>query len=602
MNWDGDTGSLGFTTLHGAYRSGATTPEQVVRAVYARIARRDDDKVWIDLVPELEAVTRARDLTGGAAEGLPLYGLPFAIKDNIDLAGRPTTAACPAFAYTPQRSATAVERLIAAGAIPIGKTNLDQFATGLLGTLSPYGAPRSLFDDAYITGGSSSGSAVAVAAGLVSFALGTDTAGSGRVPAAFNNIVGLKPTRGLVSTAGVVPACRTLDCVSVFALSCDDAWAVFDVIQGFDPADAFSRFREEGMSARPAQIPVGFRFGVPDDRALRFFGDAEAERLYHHALDRLEQLGGRRVVIDHVPFAETAALLYGGPWVAERYAAIAELIAGKPEVVYPVTRQIISAATRYTAVDVFKAQYQLAELRAATAPTWQMIDVLALPTAPTIFRLEQVAENPLACNSALGTYTNFVNLLDLAAIAVPTAFDTRGLPFGISLIGPAFSDHLLCALGEALHTSANLPMGATGHALPPRRPLAAVPRGHAIAVVGAHLSGMRLNRELVARGATLLRAARTAPSYRLYALGTTPPKPGLKRVRNGGQAIEVEVWNMPSAQVGRFLIGIPSPLALGQLELDDGSWVTGFVCEPWALAGATDITAYGGWRAYVAAR
>ena len=471
-----------------------------------------------------------------------------------------------------------------------------------MGTLSPYGAPQSLFDAAYIAGGSSSGSAIAVAAGLVSFALGTDTAGSGRVPAAFNNIVGLKPTRGVVSAAGVVPACRTLDCVSVFALSCDDAWAVFDVIQGFDPADAYSRAVEERLPTRPAQIPAGFRFGVPEDHDLRFFGDGEAERLYQRALDRLEQLGGRRVVINHVPFAETAALLYGGPWVAERYAAIAKLITDTPEALYPVTRQIISAATRYTAVDAFKAQYQLAELRAATAPTWETIDVLVLPTAPTIFRLEQVATDPLTCNRALGTYTNFVNLLDLAAIAVPVAIDTRGLPFGISLIGRALSDHFLCALGATLHASAGLPMGATRHALPARRSPAAVPRGHAIAVVGAHLSGMPLNRELVARGATLLCAAHTAPAYRLYALATTPPKPGLERVGTGGSAIAVEVWDMPSAQIGRFLAGIPSPLGLGQIELDDGRWVTGFVCEPWGLAGATEITRYGGWRAYVAAR
>jgi len=596
---DDDAIGLDFPTLRAAYRVGALTPEGVVRAVYGRIARRGDDAVWIDLVPEGEALARARALGATPGPAQPLFGLPFAIKDNIDLAGRPTTAACPVFAYTPARSAPAVERLLAAGAIPIGKTNLDQFATGLVGTRSPYGAPSSALHADYVSGGSSSGSAVAVAAGLVSFALGTDTAGSGRVPAAFNNVVGLKPTRGSVSTVGVVPACRSLDCVSVFALTCDDAFDVLTVMQGADPADPYARATAPLVPVAP---PATFRFGVPDEGDLRFCGDTESERLYRAALDRLAALGGTRVVIDYAPFAEAAELLYGGPWVAERLAPLVSFLKAHPDALHPVTARVLADAERHSAVDAFRAQHRLAALRAATASVWRTIDLLALPTAPTIFRHAEVAAAPLARNADLGTYTNFVNLLDCAAVAVPAGIDTRGLPAGITLVGPAESDALLVAIGDVLHRSAELPMGATGRALPPPSDRAAPSRGLPIAVVGAHLSGMPLNGELVQRGARLLRATTTAARYRLYALdGAVPPKPGLVRVHEEGAAIAVEVWDVPMAEVGGFLAGIGAPLALGRLELADGSWVTGFVCETWGLTRAIDITAYGGWKAYRAA-
>lgn len=596
---DDATIGLDFPTLRAAYRAGTLTPEAVVRVVYARIAERGDDAVWIDLVPEDEASARARALGATPRADQPLFGLPFAIKDNIDLAGRPTTAACPAFAYTAARSAPVVERLLAAGAIPIGKTNLDQFATGLVGTRSPYGAPSSALHVEYVSGGSSSGSAVAVAAGLVSFALGTDTAGSGRVPAAFNNVVGLKPTRGIVSTVGVVPACRSLDCVSVFALTCDDAFDVLTVLQDTEASDPYGR---RSAPLVPATRPAAFRFGVPADDDLRFCGDEEAERLYRAALDRLAALGGTRVTIDYAPFAEAAELLYGGPWVAERLAPLVSFLKANPDALHPVTARVLADAERHTAVDAFRAQHRLAALRATTAAVWRTIDVLALPTAPTIFRHAEVAAAPLARNADLGMYTNFVNLLDCAAIAVPAGIDARGLPVGITLVGPAESDAALSALGDALHRSANVPMGATGRGLPPPVERTAPPRGLPIAVVGAHLSGMPLNAELTDRGGRLLAATHTAARYRLYALdGTVPPKPGLVRVHEDGAAISVEVWDLPTEQVGSFLAGIGAPLALGRLELADGSWVTGFVCEAWGLMRARDITAYGGWRAYRAA-
>lgn len=592
---------LDLVRLRAGYRARAFRPVDVVEGVLDRIARRGDDKVWIHRVPPAAVLDQARRLEGVSSDRLPLYGVPFAIKDNIDLAGHPTTAACAEFAYTPAASATVVQRLVDAGAIPIGKTNLDQFATGLVGTRTPYGACRNPFDPEYLAGGSSSGSAVAVATGLVTFALGTDTAGSGRVPAAFNNIVGLKPTRGLLSNMGVVPACRSLDCVSIFTLTVADALEVLSVAQGFDPADPFSR----APAARAVPDIERFNFGVPAARDLAFFGDKEAARLFAAFLKRLEELGGTQVEIDLRPFLETARLLYEGPWVAERYLAARELIERHPEALHPITREVIGRGAKPTAVDAFAAYYKLKALRRTTAAVWKEIDFLALPTAGTIYRIAEVDADPIRLNSNLGHYTNFVNLLDLSGLAVPAGFRADGLPFGATLLAPAFQEDALGALGIRIQHAAGLPLGATDVAMPEidlRAPVPSRAGTVRLAVCGAHMAGLSLNRELVERGARFVRETRTVPRYRFFALeGFSPPRPGLVRAEPG-HPIPVEVWEVPAAEFGSFVDGIPAPLGIGTLELEDGEAVRGFLCEHYATAGAREISTVGGWRAYLATR
>jgi len=525
-----------------------------------------------------------RDLRPSGVDG-PLAGMTFAIKDNIDLAGLPTTAGCPAFAYQPERSAYVVERLMKAGAIPIGKTNLDQFATGLVGTRSPYGACSSVFDERYISGGSSSGSAVAVARGLVDFSLGTDTAGSGRVPAAFNNLIGLKPTRGLLSTSGVVPACRSLDCVSVFAKDCDLARRVWNVARGFDARDPFSRVIGPGQDAAP-WLGGAFRFGVFPEDGLEFFGDDEAAALYRKAVDRLNELGGEKIEIDFSIFGEAAALLYSGPWVAERLAAIRPFMETHADEMNSVVRDVISGAQRYSAVDAFEAEYKLRELRRRSEAEWRKVDVMVLPTTGTIYTHEAVEAEPIKLNTNLGYYTNFVNLLDLAAVAAPAGFRANGLPFGISFIGLAFSDEALLSLADFYHRG-------TAPAAPP----GCVP----VAVVGAHLSGQPLNCQLTERGARLMKTCRTALGYRLYALdGTVPPKPGLVRdLEFSGDGIEVEVWAVPEDRFGGLVAAVPPPLGIGCATLDNGDVVKCFICESYAIEHATEITSFGGWRNYL---
>ncbi len=595
--------SFDFTSLQQAYRSGAATPLSVVQEVLARIAAAGDDAVWISRVAADRLLADAKALERrGDPETLPLYGLPFAVKDNIDAAGLPTTCACPEFTYAPASSAPAIERLIQAGALLVGKTNLDQFATGLVGTRSPYGVPRNPFDAAYIPGGSSSGSAVAVAAGHVAFAVGTDTAGSGRVPASFNNIVGLKPTRGLVSARGMVPACRSLDCVSVFALTAPDAAAVLEVMRGIDPQDGYSRSPPPGFACVGA-MPPRFVFGVPRREQREFFGDAEAENLYEAAIARLNSLGGDAVEIDFAPFVEAAALVYRGAWLAERLGAIDAATGGNHEMLLPVTRRIVEAGATVSGADVFGDLSRLAEIRGRTAGVWDAIDLLMVPTTGTIYRIAEIEADPVALNARLGRYTNFVNLLDLAAIAIPAGFRRNGLPFGTTLVAPAFHDPLLAAIGGALHQAAALPLGATGHALPkqPASPRPAAFPYVAIAVVGAHLSGQGLNHELVALGARLRQATRTAAEYRLYAL-PDGKRPGLVRRPDGGVAIEVEIWDVPSNAIGFFVEGIAAPLGLGKIKLEDDSEVTGFLCEAHAVEGARDISEFGGWRGWVAAR
>jgi len=488
-----------------------------------------------------------------------------------------------------------VQALVDAGAIPIGKTNMDQFATGLVGTRTPHGACSSVYDARYISGGSSSGSAVAVASGLASFALGTDTAGSGRVPAAFNGLVGLKPTRGLLSGTGVVPACRSLDCVSIFTLTCDDAHTVWGAARGFDAEDGFSRVPRAGDEAT-AWLAGSFSFGVPAANQLQFFGDDAAAALFAQAVERMEALGGRKIEIDFSAFRAAAALLYAGPWVAERYAAIRGFIESHASDMNPVVRGIIEGAKRYSAADAYAAEYKLRELRRAAEAQWERMDVMLLPTTGTIFTHEEVAAAPVERNTDLGYYTNFVNLLDLAAVAVPAGRRANGLPFGVSLIGPAFSDEALTSLADRFHRA----QGAVPGDLVDLSPCP--PGCVSVAVVGAHLSGQPLNHELTGRRAQLIRACRTAPHYRLYALdGTMPPKPGLVRdPAFKGPGIEVEVWAVPEHQFGSFVAGVPAPLGIGNALLDDGSKVKSFICEPYAVAGATEITRFGGWRHYLA--
>ena len=593
--------SLDLATLRASYATGSLTPTALVDELGQRIDAYGDPAVWIHRLSREELLVHARRVEAKGISTQPLYGIPFAIKDNIDLAGSPTTAACPEFAYTPAESAFVVQRLIDAGAIPIGKTNLDQFATGLVGVRSPYGVPRNPFHPEMIPGGSSSGSATAVAAGLVSFSLGTDTAGSGRVPASFNNLVGLKPTKGSFSTRGVVPACRSLDCVSVFALTVEDSAAVAAVAGGYDAADPFSRLAPTGAQGVVA-APASFRFGVPAAGQLDWFGDAVSPECFTSAVKALEALGGVKVEIDFAPFRDAARLLYEGPWVAERWSAVRAFHAEHAEAIFPVTRRIIEGGEKLLAVDAFESGYKLAALRRAADVTWTKVDTMVLPTAATIYTRAQLEADPITLNSRLGTYTNFANLLDTAALAVPTGFRPDGLPFGVTLFGPAWSDARLAALGGALHRATVKTMGATQIVLPVAAAASVVNSGEiSLAVVGAHLTGQPLNGQLTSLGARLLRTTQTTDAYRLHALaGTVPPKPGLVRGALGsGVAIEVEVWALTAAAFGTFVAAIPPPLGIGTLQLVDGSSVKGFICEPAALADAKDITLFGGWRAFL---
>ena len=590
--------SLDIATLLAGYRAGDFTPQALIGDLLQRIGRAPQRNVWISRLTLAQLQPYLDALRNRSPDDLPLFGIPFAIKDNIDLAAIPTTAACPDYAYTPDSSAFVVQCLIEAGAIPLGKTNLDQFATGLVGTRSPYGACPNSFDERYIAGGSSSGSAVAVATGQVSFALGTDTAGSGRVPAAFNNIVGHKPTRGLLSTRGVVPACRSLDCVSIFATDADDARTVLKVAGQYDSQDAYARpLPAGGWSFNTGR----FRFGVPQAGQLAFFGNPDAQRLFGRAVERLVQLGGEAVTIDFEPFLAAARLLYEGPWVAERYAAIETFIGQRPEALLDVTREIIGAGDRARAVDAFKAQYQLMEYRRLSEQCWRDVELVMTPTAGTIYRIDEVDADPVRLNSHLGYYTNFMNLLDCSAVAVPAGFQADGLPFGVTLFAPAWADAALLALGDRLHRDSVTVAGATGLALAPAGEHRAEAEGYVqVAVCGAHLAGLPLNGQLTERGGWLVQCTHTAPNYRLFALpGGPPQRPGLVRDLNS-TSIEVEVWALPADQVGGFLQGIPAPLGLGKVELADGSWVTGFICEPCGMDGAVDVSAFGGWRAYLA--
>lgn len=595
--------SLDLASLSEAYAQGLK-PIDLVDEIEARIKARADPALFISRPSSERLKARAAELAAmPVAERGPLFGVPFVVKDNIDVAGEPTTAACREFGYVAETSATLVAKVEAAGAIMIGKANLDQFATGLVGVRSPYGIPRNSFDGDYIPGGSSSGSATSVAAGLASFSFGTDTAGSGRVPAGLNNLVGLKPTPGFFSTSGVVPACRTLDCISIFALTVADSWAVADVVAGFDAADPFSVAMPKGT---PGKAPTSVRLGVPGPKDRKFFGDAVGEAAYLASLEMLKAAGHVLVEVDFEPLFAVARLLYEGPWVAERYAAIKSFIEEDASRLYPVTRAITLQALEKTAVGTFEAIYALASARRAAESVWTQVDALAVPTVTRFWKVEEVLADPVATNSALGTYTNFVNLMGLSALAVPTRFRDDGLPSGVTFIAPGARDAWLSSLGRGVEAVTDLPLGATGLPRPPvPMPEGAVPDGMiGVAVVGAHLSGLPLNRELLDLGATLVKSAKTAPDYRFYALAGGPPhRPGLIKVSDGtGVSIACEIWALTPAGFGQFVAGIPAPLGIGTLTLEDGSCVKGFIAEAIAVEGATDISAFGGWRAYLAAK
>ena len=630
-----------LVSLRRALEAGTTSVHEVVDGVLERIASLDDDAVWISRVPEQDLRARADELQAVGPGNLPLFGIPYAIKDNIDAAGMETTAACPGFAYRSKHNAAAVERLHAAGAMLIGKTNLDQFATGLVGVRSPYGVPHNPVVPGFVPGGSSSGSAVAVATGCVSFALGTDTAGSGRVPAAFCNIAGIKPSRGLISARGVVPACRSLDCVSIFGLTVTDAALVLGIAAGFDPDDPYSR-------AAPPVTPVlpraGIRIGVPSGEQLEFFGNDEYAAAFERAIAALsDSLAGEIVGVDFRPFRETADLLYSGPWVAERRAALGRFFDDHPDELLEVTRHIIGGADQYDAVDAFTATYRLRELRGQSEATWQEIDLLALPTAGTIVRVEDLELDPVGPNTDLGYYTNFVNLLDLSAVAVPGGFTASGLPFGITLMAPAFHDWALIDAAQRYEARLEGPLGATNRSRSTGTPMSATsPTGpdetgvpalrtdHAadpspagpdgaggganptnnatdpppgwmdLAVFGLHLHDQPLAHQLTERGAVFLGEGRTAPRYRMYVLPEGREKPGVIEVADDGVSIPLEIWRIPEIAIGSFLAGIPRPLGLGTVILDNERPIFGFICEGHVATSARDITALGGWRGYLA--
>lgn len=583
-----------------AYREGTIEPALLFELIQQF---QEQDPAWIALVSAEQLARRLDQLAAqlhaldGDLSQLPLYGVPFAIKDNIDAAGWRTSAACPEFAYLADEDATVVARLQAAGAVLVGKTNLDQFATGLVGTRSPFGAVPNTFDAHYVSGGSSSGSASVLARGLVAFSLGTDTAGSGRVPAGFNNVVGLKPTKGRLSNKGLVPACRTLDCISVFALTVEDAELVADLAAGFDPADAYSR---SNPRTAPAAIGAAPRLAVPD--TLEFFGDNLNQAVFQQSLERLEALGAQLVPIDFTPFLQLAEQLYQGPWVAERTVAMSDMLASAPQAIDPVVRAIVENGLGYSACDAYRAEYLRAELSRAINQALAGFDALVVPTSPTLRTQAEMKREPVLFNAQFGTYTNFTNLADLSALAVPAGFREDGLPAGITFIAPAWHDAALASLGKRWQAAQALPLGATGRSLPPAAPARQVAGYVRVAVVGAHLTGMPLNFQLTTRDAVLVEQTLTAPTYRLHALaGSVPPKPGLVKAAEGASII-VELWDIPLARFGEFVAEIPPPLGIGNLQLEDGRWVKGFICEPWALDSAVDITAFGGWRAFIASR
>lgn len=584
--------------LKTAYESGELSPRQLVTTLRQQALEYDAYNLFTHLLSEQELESYLTRLESTDANSLPLWGIPFVIKDNIDLEGIPTTAACKEFAYTPEKSATVVQLFIEAGAIPLAKTNMDQFATGLVGTRSPYGVCHNAFNFDMISGGSSSGSAVALSLGLCSFSLGTDTAGSGRVPAAFNNLVGLKPSKGLLSTSGVVPAVRSQDVVSIFALNAQDAHAVFDIAAQPDSSDDFSR---PEITLTPQAWPKKPVIGIPDKDSLIFNDDTNAEANFIETIQKLKTLGFEIKEIDFQPWLETAKLLYGGAWVAERYVAIESFFDANEPILDPTVGNIIAGARALSAADAYKGSYALQKAQNQTQSIWKTVDCLLTPTTPTVFSIKEVESDPIGLNSILGTYTNFMNLLDYAAVAMPTGFRPDQMPTGITLFAPAGSDRKLLQLTDELHPHFVDTAGAKNTPLPVTNSsffqvMDTIP----LAVVGAHLTGFPLNTQLIERGARLLKTTQTTPKYRFFELAGGPIlKPGLVKDDAKGSSIEVEVWAMPKQHLGSFLALIPSPLGLGKVELIEGDQVVGFICEPYGLEDATEITHTGGWRKWM---
>ncbi|MFV0576842.1 MAG: allophanate hydrolase [Vibrio sp.] len=582
---------LTIESLLQAFKQGELTVKDFLTQKYQE-AKNDQQNAWISLITESQLNAYIANLEHANIDELPLFGVPFAVKDNIDLEGLPTTAACKEYVYQPEQSAFVVQRLIEAGAVPLGKTNLDQFATGLVGTRSPWGAVKNTFNPEYISGGSSSGSGVTVANNQVLFSLGTDTAGSGRVPAAFNNIYGLKATKGLLSCSGVVPACKSLDCVTLFSKSAQDLETLFDIVAQHDMEDAYSRVRQ---NTQPEFVNFkGVKIGVPTLEQRAFFGNESYQTAFEQSLKRLEQLGAELVEFNLEPFISAAKLLYQGPWVAERYAAIEDFFNQDSSRCLPVIETILSGAKNYSAADTFKNMYQLQAYKAQCDVLMASVDLVVTPTAGTIHTIEAVNQNPIELNSQLGYYTNFMNLLDYAAIAVPASITDQGLPFGITFFSQCQSDTTLLSLAQAWQESMGLPLGATGEMLNQNDYMP-------LLVCGAHMQGLPLNWQLTSLGGVLKQKTQTSTQYQMYALAGGPPyRPGMVRNEQEGKAIEVEVWIMPKSSIGALLSMIPAPLGLGSVELASGEWVKGFICEPIGLNGATDITHFGGWRAYMA--
>jgi allophanate hydrolase len=585
--------------LRTAYRNGSLTLFDMIDHLLNIHSETLAHHAWIS-PPDREALlAQARDLETRNPDRNPLWGIPFAVKDNIDIAGWPTTAACRAYTRTAAVTAPVVQALLDAGAILVGKTNLDQFASGLNGTRSDYGICRNAFDPAWIAGGSSSGSAVAVALGMASFSLGTDTAGSGRVPAAFNNLVGLKPTRGLLSTRGLLPACRSIDCMSIFALDSADASTVLELTAGFDAADPYSR----GSLPGPLEGfgMAGLTIGIPHAGVLEGDCDSAGLAAFARAAEFVRQSGARLVEIEITPFLDAAHLLYGSARIAERYVAIREFFDLHADAIHPVVRDIIAAGEHYTASQCHESEYALAALRRNAELALERCDALLLPTTPAHYRVDEILADPITTNNRLGTYTNFVNLLDLCAVAVPAGLRSDGMPVGVTLLAPAFSDRFLLGLSAEMQPALNEFVGCSIARLEAYVPKRVAPAGSlTIALVGAHMQGLALNHEMRSRGAYFMKHTRTSPRYRLYVLEGTIPRPALVAVAGDGAAIDTELWAMPESEVGSFLAGIPSPLGLGKIGLEDGSEVIGFICELGKLGKAEDITRLGGWRAWLA--
>ncbi len=623
MNWNREKGALDISTLQQLYVQGLLTPEQLVPIILERNKAYKDNAIWIYLLNDSElksqttALKKRLENVNGDYTQLPLYGIPFAVKDNIDVAGFPTTAACSDYSYTPSENAFVVECLLNAGALFIGKTNLDQFATGLVGTRSPYGVVKNIFNPAYISGGSSSGSAVAVTAGLVAFSLGTDTAGSGRVPAAFGNIIGLKPSRGLLSVRGVVPACQSLDCVSIFTLNSLDANFILQQCLKEDVKDPWQKPVKEWqhliaeIQTTEIKSSAKIRIGIIQNEDLDFFDNSDYARLYQNASKNLSLIDCELISIPFTLFKEAGKLLYDGPWVAERYTGLKSFIKDHANSILPVTLNIIENGKHFSASDTFQGMYRMQALRKECAQLFKNLDVILFPTTGTIYTIAEIEASPIKLNSNLGIYTNFVNLLDLCGITVPQAFDAKGLPFGLTLLAPALHESLLLKLAESLHAKANLPWGynflpindKSNKSTYPIYPFAKPEKPDEkilIAVFGLHLRGLALNNQLTDLNAEFVREDLTSANYTMYAVqGLKGLLPGLIRVNNYGSSIALEIWSLNAEAAGNFLTLIRPPLGLGNIELKSREWIKGFICEPYAIAGRENLTHFGGWRNYL---